>query len=134
MLLKLFSSEQTAQLAQLVEQRTENPRVSGSIPELGSMRVWFNGRTSAFQAENVGSIPITRLCDSGVVGNARPCQGRDRGFEPRLSLSYLDLQSLDFTGVAGLLFYSDYDNFWLPLVTILVTDLRPSLQFLNLFQ
>ena len=24
--------------------------------------------------------------DSGVVGNARPCQGRDRGFEPRLSL------------------------------------------------
>ena len=26
-------------------------------------------------------------CDSGVVGNARPCQGRDRGFEPRLSLS-----------------------------------------------
>ncbi len=26
------------------------------------------------------------LCDSGVVGNARPCQGRDRGFEPRLSL------------------------------------------------
>ena len=27
---------QQAQLAQLVEQRTENPRVSGSIPELGS--------------------------------------------------------------------------------------------------
>ena len=26
------------------------------------------------------------MCDSGVVGNARPCQGRDRGFEPRLSL------------------------------------------------
>ena len=26
-----------AQLAQLVEQRTENPRVSGSIPELGSL-------------------------------------------------------------------------------------------------
>ena len=23
------------------------------------MHVWFNGRTSAFQAENVGSIPIT---------------------------------------------------------------------------
>ena len=28
-----------------------------------------------------------RTCDSGVVGNARPCQGRDRGFEPRLSLA-----------------------------------------------
>ena len=50
------------------------------------MRVQFNGRTPAFQAGYVGSIPITRLCDSGVVGNARPCQGRDRGFEPRLSL------------------------------------------------
>ena len=25
------------------------------------MRVWFNGRTSAFQAEYVGSIPITRF-------------------------------------------------------------------------
>ena len=32
-----------AQLAQLVEQRTENPCVSGSIPELGTLeeiRVW----------------------------------------------------------------------------------------------
>ena len=26
-----------------------------------NMRVWFNGRTSAFQAEYVGSIPITRF-------------------------------------------------------------------------
>ena len=25
-----------------------------------NMQVWFNGRTSAFQAEYVGSIPITR--------------------------------------------------------------------------
>ena len=32
-------------------------------------------------------------CDSGVVGNARPCQGRDRGFEPRLSLSLLRKKS-----------------------------------------
>ena len=31
-------------------------------------------------------FPSPALCDSGVVGNARPCQGRDRGFEPRLSL------------------------------------------------
>ena len=29
-----------AQLAQLVEQRTENPCVSGSIPELGSDTLW----------------------------------------------------------------------------------------------
>ncbi len=48
-----------AQIAQLVEQRTENPRVTGSIPVLGTLQVWFNGRTPAFQAGNVGSIPIT---------------------------------------------------------------------------
>ena len=30
-------------------------------------------------------------CDCGVVGNARPCQGRDRGFEPRLSLLKKDI-------------------------------------------
>ena len=28
-------ADRDAQIAQLVEQRTENPRVSGSIPELG---------------------------------------------------------------------------------------------------
>ena len=57
-----------AQIAQLVEQRTENPRVAGSIPALGItrkgfiyMRVQFNGRTLAFQARYVGSIPITRF-------------------------------------------------------------------------
>ena len=52
-----------AQIAQLVEQGTENPCVAGSIPALGT-QVWFNGRTSAFQAEYVGSIPITcsRFC------------------------------------------------------------------------
>ncbi len=35
-------------------------------------------------------------CDSGVVGNARPCQGRDRGFEPRLSLlcNYITFKSM----------------------------------------
>ena len=47
-----------AQIAQLVEQRTENPRVTGSIPVLGIMQAWFNGRTPAFQAGYVGSIPI----------------------------------------------------------------------------
>ena len=41
-----------AQLAQLVEQRTENPRVSGSIPELGifmsfySLYIFIFGRLS----------------------------------------------------------------------------------------
>ena len=35
----------------------------------------------------MGSIPITRLCASGSVGGARPCQGRGRGFESRLALA-----------------------------------------------
>ncbi len=36
-------------------------------------------------------------CDSGVVGNARPCQGRDRGFEPRLSLLKHQLRLMLFS-------------------------------------
>ena len=53
-----------AQIAQLVEQRTENPRVGGSIPSLGIPYPCGCGTpasTSAFQAEDVGSTPITRL-------------------------------------------------------------------------
>ena len=52
-------ADRDAQIAQLVEQRTENPRVVGSIPTLGTVQVEFNGRTLAFQARYVGSIPIT---------------------------------------------------------------------------
>lgn len=33
--------------------------VGGSNPSLSALHVSFNGRTSAFQADNVGSIPIT---------------------------------------------------------------------------
>ena len=51
-----------AQIAQLVEQWTENPRVAGSIPALGTnMREWLSGRAS-------------------------PCQGEGREFESRLAL------------------------------------------------
>ena len=42
--------------------------------------------------------------DSGVVGNARPCQGRDRGFEPRLSLFYFWPANLRFMRFAGFCF------------------------------
>ena len=51
----------------MVEQRTENPRVVGSIPTLGTSglavdeRKWLSGRAS-------------------------PCQGEGRGFESRLPL------------------------------------------------
>ena len=48
-----------ASVAQLVEQRTENPRVVGSIPTEGT------------------------ICGFSSSGRARPCQGRGGGFEPR---------------------------------------------------
>ncbi len=55
-----------AQIAQLVEQRTENPRVTGSIPVLGTiMREWLSGRAS-------------------------PCQGEGREFESRLALFFFE--------------------------------------------
>ena len=59
------SDDGDAQIAQLVEQWTENPCVAGSIPALGT--------------EN-------KICDSGSVGGVQPCQGWGRGFESRLSL------------------------------------------------
>ena len=51
-----------AQIAQLVEQRTENPRVAGSIPALGT------------------------ICGLSSSGRAPPCQGGGSEFEPRRPL------------------------------------------------
>ena len=48
-----------ASVAQLVEQRTENPRVVGSIPTGGT------------------------ICGFSSFGRASPCQGEGGGFEPR---------------------------------------------------
>ena len=48
-----------ASVAQLVEQRTENPRVVGSIPTGGT------------------------ICGCSSSGRAPPCQGGGGGFEPR---------------------------------------------------
>ena len=48
-----------ASVAQLVEQRTENPRVVGSIPTGGT------------------------ICGFSSFGRAPPCQGGGGGFEPR---------------------------------------------------
>ena len=57
-----------ALVAQSVEQRTENPRVGGSIPPQGTivMRKWLSGRAS-------------------------PCQGEGRGFKSRLPLHFVSL-------------------------------------------
>ena len=51
-----------AQIAQLVEQWTENPRVAGSIPALGT------------------------TCGHSSSGRAPPCQGGGSEFEPRCPL------------------------------------------------
>ena len=52
-------------VAQLVEQRTENPRVDGSIPSEGTI-----------------------LCGFSSSGRAPPCQGGGSEFEPRNPLQY----------------------------------------------
>ena len=54
-----FLPNQYAQVAQLVEQWTENPRVAGSIPALGT------------------------TCGLSSSGRAPPCQGGGSEFEPR---------------------------------------------------
>ena len=52
-------ADRDAQIAQLVEQRTENPRVVGSIPTEGT------------------------TCGFSSFGRAPPCQGGGSEFEPR---------------------------------------------------
>ena len=56
---KHLISTLSASVAQLVEQRTENPRVVGSIPTGGT------------------------ICGFSSFGRASPCQGEGGGFEPR---------------------------------------------------
>ena len=65
-----------AQIAQLVEQWTENPRVAGSIPALGT------------------------ICGLSSSGRAPPCQGGGSEFEPRKPLhKRKDVNSLDVFSV-----------------------------------
>ena len=71
------SDDGDAQIAQLVEQWTENPCVAGSIPALG--------------IEN-------KICDSGSVGGVQPCQGWGRGFESRFSLYFFCLKRRVMSG------------------------------------
>ena len=49
-------------IAQLVEQRTFNPKVLGSnpnMPKINLSEYLLIGKQSAFQADNMGSSPIT---------------------------------------------------------------------------
>ena len=84
-------SECFAQIAQSVEQRTENPRVGGSIPSLGiclcgcgsmvehqpsKLRTWVRFPSPA----------LWFYVHEWLSGRASPCQGEGRGFESRLVL------------------------------------------------
>ena len=53
--------------------------------------IWQNRFYTVLYVLSLRKTVDSNKCDSGVVGNARPCQGRDRGFEPRLSLWGSDL-------------------------------------------
>ena len=64
-----------ASVAQLVEQRTENPRVVGSIPTGGTM-------------DESSSRLIHFLCGCSSSGRAPPCQGGGSEFEPRHPLHF----------------------------------------------
>ena len=73
-----------AQIAQLVEQGTENPRVAGSIPAGGTI---FPNSDPGGEAK----------CECSSSGRAPPCQGGGSEFEPRHSLHKKEvLQSDDF--------------------------------------
>ena len=73
-LVTLRSEVTYAPVAQLVEQRTENPRVVGSIP-IGST------------SKNNGSAVY--ICGFSSSGRAPPCQGGGSEFEPRNPLQVL---------------------------------------------
>ena len=62
------------------------------------LQVWFNGRTSAFQAENVSSILITcSLCASGSVVEYRLAKARVAGSNPVSRFFYYKNAYSDFT-------------------------------------
>ena len=60
------------------------------------------------------------LCASGSVGGARPCQGRGRGFESRLALSFMERT---FDGCPFLIYIFD---FVLPVGRVIVRDICSS--------
>ena len=78
-LLAVFQKERFASVAQLVEQRTENPRVVGSIPTGGTN-----------QTKPWKGIPFQATCECSSSGRAPPCQGGGSEFEPRHSLHFLE--------------------------------------------
>ena len=78
---------------------------STTLPRSGS-RVRVPSRALIkFYIADVFRIGNTKICASGSVGGARPCQGRGRGFESRLALWGKEIHRmmyLFFSSPAGL--------------------------------
>ena len=68
-----------ASVAQLVEQRTENPRVVGSIPTGGTT-------PSDDYSSDGASLKSFHICGHSSFGRAPPCQGGGSEFESRCPL------------------------------------------------
>ena len=90
----------------MVEQRTENPRVTGSIPVLGTLCASGSVVEHRLAKARVASSNLVSrfLCHLAqkqfhrkhgyfmrewLSGRASPCQGEGREFESRLALSYV---------------------------------------------
>jgi hypothetical protein len=69
-LVKLAKKQPQAEIAQLVEQRTENPRVRGSSPRLGIMYIrTLNVAIRRLVSLNSKLLTIRRLVSLLIVGN-----------------------------------------------------------------
>ena len=90
-----------AQIAQSVEQRTENPRVTGSIPVLGMLC-----RCSSMVEHQPSKLdtwvrfpsPALENMREWLSGGVSPCQGEGRGFESRLALLFARKSDHGFSG------------------------------------
>jgi hypothetical protein len=78
---KRYNSTRSAEVAQSVEQRTENPRVPSSNLGLGTIIK----RETGFPLKSKIFAGVKR---KWLSGRASPCQGEGREFESRLPLSF----------------------------------------------
>ena len=72
---------QLAQIAQLVEQRTENPRVAGSIPALGTKK--FCGFNSAVECH----LAKVKVASSNLVTRSKNSLDEQLKVRPDLTFS-----------------------------------------------
>ena len=85
-----------APVAQLVEQRIENPRVVGSTPTGGTTE---------------SSLSLIPFCGRSSSGRAPPCQGGGSEFEPRRPLQLPFFSGMDPNGGIRFLFFIAYTSF-----------------------